>query len=189
MVVNIFDFDKTIYAGDSSVDFVLYSFRHYPKTLLVIPKIILYSMKYKLGKCTKTEMKEQFFSFLQYIPNIDELLTTFWQTHKKKIKHFYALQNHQNDIIISASPEFLLKPICENLGVKALIASPVDALTGKFNGLNCHDVEKVRRFKEKYPKATVAEAYSDSLSDKPLFQLAHKAYLVKGEKRILYHDV
>jgi phosphoserine phosphatase len=64
-----------------------------------------------------------------------------------------------------------------------MMASRVDKLTGKTHGLNCHDVEKVRRLNEKYSDYVVMESYSDSLkSDKPILDLAKKAYLVKGEK-------
>ena len=46
-------------------------------------------------------------------------------------------------------------------------------------GENCHDTEKVRRFRALYPDAEIDEFYSDSLSDSPLAELAGKAFLVK----------
>ena len=55
-----------------------------------------------------------------------------------------------SDLIISASPEFLLKPICGILGIKHLIASKVSPVDGKYTGKNCHGKEKVRRFKQLY---------------------------------------
>ena len=60
------------------------------------------------------------------------------------------------------------------------------AKTGKYDGINCHDVEKVRRLNEKYESYEVMESFSDSLkSDRPILELANKAYLVKGERLIL----
>ena len=85
------------------------------------------------------------------------------------------------DVIISASPEFLLNPICNQLGV-SMLATRVDNKTGLFNGENCHGEEKVRRFYEAYPNGEVDEFYSDLYCDTPLARIAQKAYIVKGEK-------
>ena len=63
----------------------------------------------------------------------------------------------------------------------------IDKKTGKFDGLNCHDVEKVRRLNEKYTDYEVEETYSDSLkSDEPILRLAKKPYIVKKDKLILH---
>ncbi len=43
----------------------------------------------------------------------------------------------EDDVIISASPEFLLRPICNRLGIRHLIASRVDARSGAYDGQNC----------------------------------------------------
>ena len=75
----------------------------------------------------------------------------------------------------------MLKPICEKLGIKHLIASRVDPKTGKYSGENCHGKEKVRRFYEIFGKTEVDEFYSDSHSDEPMAKIAKKAFLVKGE--------
>ena len=88
-------------------------------------------------------------------------------------------QQKPDDMIISASPEFLLKPICEKLGIQHLIASKVDVRTGKFSGENCRGKEKVRRLAAEYGSAYIDQFYSDSHSDLPLAQLADQAFLVK----------
>jgi len=93
----------------------------------------------------------------------------------------YSVTGAFDDVIISASPEFFLKPACNMLGIRHLIASPVDAKTGKHRGENCHGKEKVRRFRALFPDASVEEFYSDSYSDTPMAELAEKAYLVKGD--------
>lgn len=182
MKVNLYDFDNTIYKGDSSTDFFFYSMMKYPKVIKYVPRIVKSAILYKLKRIKKTKMKENIFSFLEIIPDVDTLVKSFWQTHSCYIKDFYKKKKHDNDIIISASPEFLLKPMTDKLKVKDLIASDVDKKTGKFNGLNCHGKEKVKRLNKKYKKLTVLEAYSDSLSDIPILELADKAYLVKGNK-------
>ena len=182
MKVNLYDFDNTIYKGDSSTDFFFYSLMKYPKVLKYLPRIIKSGILYKIKKISKTEMKENIFSFLEVIPDIDSLVKSFWETHTSYIKDFYLKKKHDKDIIISASPEFLLKPITKELKVMDLIASDVNKKNGKFNGLNCYGKEKVKRLNKKYKNLTVLESYSDSLSDTPILELAKNAYLVKGNK-------
>ena len=63
------------------------------------------------------------------------------------------------------------------------MASRVEKTTGKYNGLNCHGAEKVKRFYERFPSGVIDEFYSDSLSDTPLAKISHKAYIVKNNDR------
>lgn len=184
MKINLYDFDKTIYDGDSSMDFIMYCMYYYPKLYFRIPKIIFAAIKYKLKIIEKTQMKEVIFGFLKYIPDVDKMVKNFWDSHEAYIKDFYLEKDHKDDVIISASPEFLLEPITKKLKVKKMIASVVDKKTGKFTGKNCHGEEKVRRLNEVYKKYEVMESYSDSKVDIPILKLAKKAYYVKGEKLI-----
>jgi phosphoserine phosphatase len=180
MKINLFDFDGTIYDGDSTFDFIIYEIRRHPIILITVFEDLLFAILYILHIVDKTRMKTHFYKFLRLIKNVDEEVISFWRSHDNKIKDFYLKRNHDKDIIISASPEFLLKPIANKLKVKDLIGSNVDKYTGKNIGLNCHDVEKVRRLDEKYNDYIVMESYSDSIkSDKPILDLAKKAYLVK----------
>jgi len=189
MKINLYDFDKTIYDGDSSVDFYLYCLKRKPSIILLIPSQFLALIKYKTKRITKEKMKETFFTFFKKININDNLIKDFWNKHDKKIKKFYLDEkNRDADVIISASPTFLLKPISKQLKVKKLLATEVNSKTGKFESLNCYGKEKVRRLKEIYPKFEVEKSYSDSLSDIPILELAKKAYLVKGSKLIEYRS-
>lgn len=182
MKVNLYDFDNTIYKGDSSTDFFFFCLSKYPKNIILVPSIIFAAIKYKLKIISKTDMKEKIFSFLKNVDNIDSLVNKFWNTHDIYIKDFYLNKNHSKDIIISASPEFLLKPITDKLKVMNLIGSKVDKYNGKFLRENCHGKEKVNRLNEIYDDLDVLEAYSDSLSDIPILKMAKKSYIVHGEK-------
>jgi len=182
MKYNLYDFDGTIYDGDSSVDFFKFCCKKNKKIKNSIFKIVLSFIKYKTKYLTITEFKEVVFSFLNYFDNIDDLVNDFWHAYKEKIKDFYLAKDHSKDIIISASPYFLLKPICDELKVKDLIASDVDSKTGKFNKPNNRGEKKVKEFQKKYPKSKIEEMYSDSMHDKPLLELAKNSYLVKGNK-------
>ena len=182
MKINLYDFDGTIYEGDSTRDFFFYELRRHPIIFFTLFESALFGLLYLVRLVSKTKMKEHFYKFLRLIKNIDNEVISFWRVHDKNIKKFYLDKKHDHDIIISASPEFLLLPISRKLKVKDLIASKVDKYTGKTEGLNCHDKEKVRRLNEKYNDYIVMESYSDSLSDTPILMIAKKAYMVKGDK-------
>lgn len=178
----LYDFDGTIYDGDSSVDFFKFCLKKDKTIYKMLPKLAIKFLAYKSKNITDTELKEYVFSFLKNFKNIDKVVKEFWETHESKIKNFYLEKKHDQDIIISASPEFLLKPICKKLKVKDLIASDVDKTTGKFKKPNNRGEAKVKEFYKKYPKAEILEMYSDSLHDKPLLDLAKKSYFVKKNK-------
>ena len=180
--MNVYDFDKTIYDGDSSVDFTLYAFKKHPKVASVVPKQISALARYKRNKITKTHMKEVMFSYLELLSDSENLIEDFWRHHSRKIKNFYLKQKQENDVIISASPKFLLAPICKELGVNKLIASEVDINTGQFLGENCYGEEKVKRFKNIFSNDKIDEFYSDSYSDSPLAEISKHAFIVKGSK-------
>lgn len=175
--MNVYDFDKTIYNGDSTVHFYFYSIRHYPRILLRLPALLWYALLFMIKVYTKTQFKEKFYLFLKDIPDIDAQVDSFWDIHEKNIKGFHK----KGGLVISASPEFLLEPICKKLEM-GLMASRVDKYTGKYTGENCWGEEKVKRFREVYSDASIKEFYSDSLSDLPLAELAESAFIVQKEK-------
>ncbi len=179
---NLYDFDKAIYDGDSSVDFFLFSITKNWLFIKYIPKDIIAIIKYKTKKISKEEMKETFFSFLREIDDLDTHVKSFWDKHNKKIKKWYLAKDHSKDIIISASPSFLIAPIGKLLKVKDVIATEVNKSNGDFISKNCYGKEKVNRLFKKYPNIKIKDAYSDSLSDMPLLRLAENQYLVNKRK-------
>lgn len=185
--MNVYDFDDTIYRGDSTLDFWKFCARRHPKVLLSLPRVGVSFSRYLFGRCDKTAFKEAFFSFLRFVPDVEAEVSAFWNEHESKIQHWYLSQKHDSDVIISASPEFLLKPAAERLGV-SLIASRVDEASGMFSGENCKGEEKVRRFNAEYPVVEIRKFYSDSLSDAPLAKLAHEAYVVSGDEFIPWYE-
>ena len=136
---------------------------------------------YVFKKGTKTQFKEVMYRFLRYC-DTEKDVADYWNVNIKKIKRYYLKQQRPDDVVVSASSYFLLKPICERLGIKHLIASNVDPSTGKYIGENCHGKEKVRRFREEFGEAQIDAFYSDSHSDDPMAETAKKAFLIKGEE-------
>lgn len=186
--MNIYDFDKTIYKGDSTLDFYFYCLKKQPILILIIPIQILGFIRYKLGLITKLQFKEVFYSFLKYVRDIEGKIEGFWINNKSKIQPWYLKQQLPDDVIISASPEFLLQFICKEVGISNLIASIVDMRTGECLSENCYGMEKTKRYLEKYGDAPINEFYSDSLTDTPLAKIAKKSFGVDGDNLIPWND-
>lgn len=182
--MNVYDFDKTIYDGDCTLDFYLFSIRKNPILIKYLPTQIYGFLGYIFGIYKKVEFKEKFYTFLNGIENIDESIEIFWKQKKCKIKKWYLANKNKSDLIISASPKFLLEPICKELKVENLIASKVNKNTGIYDGENCYGEEKVIQFKKEFVDININNFFSDSLSDEPLSKLAEKSYIVIGEKLI-----
>lgn len=181
-MINAYDFDGTIYDGDSSLDFYFYCLKKKPLIIIYAPIQIYGILMYILKIKNKDYMKEKIFSFLKSIKDVDKYVTIFWQKNVKKIKKWYLEQKDESDVIISASPEFLLKPLEKHLKIKKVIATKVDKKTGKFLSLNCHDYEKIKRYEQLYKKNTIKAFYSDSLkADRAMLEYAKNAYLVEKE--------
>lgn len=184
--MNVYDFDGTIYDGDSSRDFYFYILKKYPKVLKYIFNQIKGLVGYFFNCIDKTCAKEYFFSFLQGLSEseIESSLDEFWVLNEYKIMAWYKEEHQEDDVVISASPDFLLRPICRHLGINRLIASNVNIHTGEFEGANCHGIEKTVRFRAEYPDISIDKFYSDSISDAPLKELAQSSFLVKKNKLI-----
>ncbi len=177
--VNVYDFDKTILPYDSSLAFFRFCARRYPRAALrsiaAAPGLPLLAV----GLASKTAVKEKFYRFLTMIPDVDAELDIFWAEHFGNVNRWYLERRRPDDIIISASPEFLLRLPADKLGVR-LIASRVGKYTGIYEGANNDGEEKVRRLRREYPGTEIREFFSDSANDTPLAGLAERAWMVSG---------
>lgn len=176
-IVDVYDFDGTIYDGDSSIDFYLFCLKKNFRILLFFPLQFFFFLFFKLGIVSRKKFKEKFFKFLKYLDNLDTLVECFWNENFTKIKSFYLNKDHSSDVIISASPEFLIKSVGKRLKVKSVIATNMSK-DGTIIGENCYGNEKVRRFKQKYPNLSISNVYTDSFSDIPIMNLGKKSFIV-----------
>ena len=175
--MNIYDFDGTIYDGDSSVDFIKYCFKKNKRCFLLLPKFLMAFFLYIFKFYSKEEMKAVFFSILKYFDNTEDIVSEFWNKYEYKLKRELTNIKAKEKVVVSASPEFLLKPILDKYKYK-LIGSKVDIKTGKFMSLNCYGAEKVRRLNE-IGITKCDKFYSDSFSDQPVANISKKAFFVK----------
>lgn len=182
--MNVYDFDGTIYRGDSSIDFFVYCLKRRPHLLLGLPRFFVYCALYKLNIVSKRELKEVYFHFLTKLDDAEGFVRQFWDRNEGRIKNWYLQQKSEADVVITASPEFLISEICTRLEIHNLIATKVDIHSGKFLSDNCHDKEKVKRFQQAFPESRPVAFYSDTKSDLPMAKLAKQAYLVSGNQII-----
>lgn len=188
MIVSVYDFDHTLYDGDCSLDFYRFCLRRQPLIIRYLPFQAFHALLFLLKIEDRTNFKSNFFSYLRGIHDVDSVVDDFWVKHIEKVKDWYKKTEYRQGVIVSASPEFLLIPVLKNIDMLSMIATRMDERTGRISGQNCRGKEKVRRLREVYPKARVWAAYSDHLSDRPIFELAEVAYLVKGEKLYQFND-
>ena len=180
--MNVYDFDNTILRGDSTARFFAYCFLRMPRLWPRIPAQAANGLMFLLGLRPKQEFKQRMLSFVEAVPNVEKTVERFWDKNEQRVKSWYRDVRQLDDVVISASPEFLIVPICQRLGVRWVMGSPVDPHTGRFFGPNCHGKEKVRRFYAQFPDGRIDRFYSDSRSDTPLARVAEKSFLVKGDR-------
>ena len=178
-IMNAYDFDKTIYPGDSATHFWLWCLRRYPQTLGSALRALGPLSRGLAGRLSRGEVKQALYSCLRWLPDPERECAEFWDAHIERIYSWYLARRREDDLIISASPEFLIAEACRRLGV-SYIATPMDVSTGRLRGENCRGGEKVRRYRAIYGETPVEEFYSDSLSDRPMMELAQRGYLVKN---------
>lgn len=180
--MNGYDFDKTIYKGDSSTDFFIYMIFSRPYLLLFFPWYLLVLSLYGMKVLDKKKTKECLFFFVPWFKNIDKIVDKFWQKHANGIKEWYAIQRTDEDVIVSASLSFILKPIMETLNIKYWVATNYDTKSGKIDGENCYGEQKIIEFSKLFETNKLDAFYSDSLSDLPIMEKAKRAFLVDGDK-------
>lgn len=176
--MNLYDFDKTIYLYDSTFKFFLHCLKQNPAIAFRLPSQALAFALWKLGIKDKMYFKQRFFCFLRSVKNVETEIERFWDKQEKNICRWFLDCKSEGDIVVSASPEFLIRPITERLCVKC-IATQVDCKSGKFLSPNCYGEEKTNRLR-KIGITEVEKAYSDSKSDLPMLNLAASGYIVKN---------
>ena len=184
--MNVYDFDNTIYDGESLVDFFWFCMVKKKSLSLYIPLAIYVIILYKMNllpidKLYKLASKMSFV-VAKNREYADSFVKEFWRENKYKLKKYYLDKITSSDVIITASPRILIEGIIDELKTKNIICSEFNLKTGKFEFI-CFRENKVTAFKERYPDAVIDEFYTDSLNDLPMIKLAKNSFLVKRKER------
>lgn len=198
----IFDIDYTITKKETLMELFKFVIRNDKKNIRFIPRAIFCGVMYGIKVYDERKVKEKFLKFIDGIKEKDlaDLVKRFYDEKLKTIvyddalKMMKKLKSEGYDIyLISASPEFYInefysiKEVDKIIGTKFIFNDGV--FTRKMKGNNCKGKEKVNRLKEVIQNEQIEvdfkESYmfSDSLSDKPLFDLVGKPYLINYKKK------
>ena len=184
--IDIFDFDKTIVPFDSGSVFWIYCLIHNPWIVICVPYLLVMMIPFFLGIKDLTYAKKHLFCYVRMI-NLEKNVKKFWDKHEKDVFEWFKKENRERPaVVISASPDFLLKDICSRLEVDKLICTRHSSENGAIIGLNCKDEEKVRRYNEEVSGCKVINVSSDSLkSDRPIFSLGENCFHIQkdGERK------
>ena len=189
--MNVYDFDGTIYDGESVFDFYLYSVRKQPKLIKYLFVVVKTLVQYKLCRMPKEKLlylaQKYAKQYLLEIENLDGKIKDFWDRNAHKIKPYYHLQQQEDDVILSASINCLLEEIAERLGISHLICTCMDKETGEVLSL-CYRETKAELFQKQFPETEIENFYTDSFNDATMMKLAKHTYLVKGNKITLLEE-
>ena len=187
MRIDVYDFDGTLYDGDSTADYVLFCLHRHPALVLSLPPVAWQALRALTGRGSLTQMKSALFSRMARRIDLEGEAERFWQdarTRKKLGAWFEKTPRDLPIVIASASPEFELRHAAKLLGDITLISTRC-AADGSLVGRNCKGEEKLRRIREAVGDFTVRAMYTDDAkADAPLLAAAQERYLVThGEVR------
>ncbi|MEO8582309.1 MAG: HAD-IB family hydrolase [Flavitalea sp.] len=183
--IAFFDFDGTITTKDSFLEFIKYckgNIAFYTGFASHAPILIAYKLKIVSNQRAKEVMLKHFFGkmqeekFAEYCSRFsNEVLPGLMRP--KALAEIKKMQDAGGEVVIvSASPENWLIPICRHLSAKCIATKLVISekkITGKINGLNCYGEEKVRRIHEQFElkKYSSVYCYGDTPGDRPMLAL------------------
>lgn len=180
--MKVFDFDNTIYDGESVVDFFLFAMKKKHELIKYLPLMIYTATLYKIGILSIDKLYELSSKMSNVIiknkEDAEAFIREFWNGNQTKLKKEYLSIISEKDVIISASPRMLLEGIQDKLKTKNVICSEFNIETGKFEFL-CFGPNKLIAFKKRFPNATIDEFYTDSKNDKPLMTISKNVHIVK----------
>jgi putative flippase GtrA len=141
------------------------------------------------GARTQAAFWQEFYAYFQFVPDVDHLASRFWDARRlRKLNSAYLAVRREGDLIISSSPECLLKPISRTLGI-GFVGSAVDSQTGACHWLGCCATEKLRRFRQQFPKEKIEVYWSTRISDHPVAREAEERRIVRGSRVADWDDI
>lgn len=160
--LSVFDFDGTLTRHDSFLPFLQFAFGR-KIFLLKMLSMLVPTLRCICRKITRDELKEiliQRFLTGSQMTWVQTQAERYCDCYWKKLmrpKGLYAvaaeLRANATVTICSASPELVLRPFTEKLGVQ-LIGTQLEVksgiLTGKITGHNCRSTQKVARLRSIY---------------------------------------
>lgn len=191
MNISIYDFDGTIYKGDSSIDYALCCIKNNPVKIMILPIFILFYLLYKVHFVQKETAKSWLFRMMD---DSSRSVKDFWKTRNGKFIDPVVKMLKEDDLngfkilVISASPMFLVSQAMQYLDIPVTVIA-TDTETSSphvFLSPNCFGEEKVKRYKKwlklqdlNQEDIVIKKVVSDSKNDLPLYKLGGNPFYVK----------
>lgn len=181
--MRVYSFNRTIYRGCVEREFYFFCLRRYPGLLHYLPGQIWATLRYWFGSLSRTGFWEAFHRYFQGIPEFQSCLAEFWTEQRlRKLKKLFLIRKREGDVILTGVPDCLLEPVQQRLGLRHLIASVVDPVSGSYTGLSCHGAEKLNRFRQSFPNEGIEEFWSAALTDEAVAFNAAQRKIVRGNR-------
>ena len=178
--VVLFDFDGTLSAGDSNIEFGKYCLRHSLRPWAYLPLIIFGALAkfFNPGGTWWREMMRRFLTQRM----VSKFAPDFIKLHKMSRFGWAAEQvaaeraNGRKVLLISAGPDYLITHLAKDMKFDAVITSKMNpAAPWEFESF-CWGKKKVSAFNEWARQnkiiPRVVRSYSDNKSDLPMMEIA-----------------
>ena len=180
--VVVFDFDGTLSAYDANYEFARYCLRHSFRTWLFLPLIALGGVGRFLNH-PGLWWRETMRRFLTE-KMVEKYAPDFIKQHKQN-RFGWAAERVAAEraagnvvILISASPNYLLKPLVRDIKFDAVMCSEMEPKLPRKYKFLCWGKNKVVAFdawaKKNKITPVIVRSYSDSKSDMPIMKLARE---------------
>jgi HAD superfamily hydrolase (TIGR01490 family) len=186
----LFDFDGTLTCRDSLPDFIRFAVgirKMVIGAMHLAPILGAYAAKRIENGPAKEKVLGYFFSGWT-IRHLKEVGAGYASSRIPEILRPRArerLEWHRNQghviAVVSASPDIWLQTWAESLGLQLICTSLEEEngrFSGRYKGINCNGIEKVRRIRERFDVDSfdTVYAYGDTSGDRPMLALADKPF-------------
>ena len=117
--MKVFDFDNTLYRGESAADLFFFMIKRNRKLKKHLPVILINLVKYKLCLVDKDKLESAINGLMKaIIRSREELLAVtadFWRENSHKLNPGILRYMAPEDAVITASPRFLIEGIRDRL--------------------------------------------------------------------------
>ena len=183
ITIKVFDFDNTIYRGESSIDLALYMLRYNKRILLFLPDLLWNLISYKLCIVSREKLERRINDAIKVIvrdrEEILRLSRSFWLRNSHKLDEHILRLIDEEDLIITAGPFFLIDAIKHRLNTRNLICSEVDWERREVSYFNFGD-NKVKRYRELCGEKKIDRFYTDSFNDKAMMDISERVFIVRN---------
>lgn len=181
--MKVFDFDNTIYKGESTFDFALFLLKRKKSLIRFFPSCLWLLCLYKVARMDATQFQAKLDKYTkQLLKNKDfilECVKDFWEENIDRIYPHMLKMIHEDDVIITTCPDFLINEIRDIIPTDHILSTKTDLDQGKILFLNFHE-NKIKAYREYYKDRKIENFYTDSQNDRPLMAISQNVFLVKN---------